>query len=149
MTPIAAQSALALSPHLLKLSALQRVFRCSCRVILAPLVHQLPLHRVYHRNFSYCIPTMASRLGTIVTENLDNALVYKTAKHNAIKPEPDLLLAVSENGSNMKVKLDIPAVELHVLKVSHLPTNSLWIHLLVSPTLSSINSIFPSTSIKC
>ena len=50
---------------------------------------------------------MASRLGTIVTENLHNALAYKTAKHHAIKPEPDLLLAVSENGSNIKVKLDM------------------------------------------
>lgn len=75
---------------------------------------------------------MASRLGTIVTENLHNALAYKTAKHHAIKPEPDLLLAVSENGSNIKVKLDIPAVELHVLKVSHNSLDSVRTYLFVS-----------------
>lgn len=61
---------------------------------------------------------MSSWLERIVTEKLADALTYKTAKHHAIKPEPDLLLQVSENGSNLKLKLHMPAVELRVLKVS-------------------------------
>jgi len=61
---------------------------------------------------------MSPWLERIVSEKLADALAYKTAKHHAIKPEPDLLLQVSENGSNLKLKLHMPAVELRVLKVS-------------------------------
>ncbi|KAH0286214.1 hypothetical protein M436DRAFT_84266 [Aureobasidium namibiae CBS 147.97] len=63
---------------------------------------------------------MSPWLEPLVTEKLADALTYKTAKHHAIKPEPDLLLQVSENGSNLKLKLDMPAVELRVLKVQNL-----------------------------
>jgi hypothetical protein len=75
---------------------------------------------------------MTSRLESIVIEKLRDALAYKTAKHHAVKPEPELLLAVSENGSNLKVDLNLPAVELHVLKVSHPSRSSLAASLLVS-----------------
>jgi hypothetical protein len=61
---------------------------------------------------------MSSQLEGVVTEKLRDALAFKTAKHNAIKPEPELLLAVSENGSNLKVELNMPDVELRVLEVS-------------------------------
>lgn len=68
---------------------------------------------------------MSSWLEAIVTEKLADALAYETAKHHEIKPEPELLLAVSENGSSLKFKLDLPAVELRVLKVGYLPSISL------------------------
>ena len=61
---------------------------------------------------------MSPRLEGVVTEKLRDALAFKTAKHHAIKPEHDLLLAVSENGSNLKVELNMPHVELRVLEVS-------------------------------
>lgn len=67
---------------------------------------------------------MSSWLEAIVTEKLADALAYETAKHHEIKPEPELLLAVSENGSNLKVKLDLPTVELRVLKVGDLSSMS-------------------------
>ena len=60
---------------------------------------------------------MSPWLERIVSEKLADALTYKTAKHHAIKPEPDLLHQVSENGSNLKLKLNLPAGELRVLKV--------------------------------
>lgn len=68
---------------------------------------------------------MSSWLEAIVTEKLADALAYETAKHHEIKPEPELLLAVSENGSSLKFKLDLPAVELRVLKVGYFSSISL------------------------
>ncbi|KAI4852372.1 hypothetical protein E4T44_01529 [Aureobasidium sp. EXF-8845] len=61
---------------------------------------------------------MSSRLEGVVTGKLRDALAFKTAKHHAIKPEPELLLAVSENGSNLKVELNMPDVGLRVLEVT-------------------------------
>lgn len=63
---------------------------------------------------------MSSWLEAIVTEKLADALAYKTAKHHQIKPEPELLPALSDDGSNLKFKLHLPAVELRVLKVSRI-----------------------------
>ncbi|KAH0020476.1 hypothetical protein KCU78_g6443, partial [Aureobasidium melanogenum] len=60
---------------------------------------------------------MTSWLGSTVSDKLAEALAYKTAKHHGIKPEPSLLLDVSENGSNLKVRVNMPTVSLHVLKV--------------------------------
>jgi hypothetical protein len=62
---------------------------------------------------------MTSWLGSTVSDKLAEALAYKTAKHHGIKPEPSLLLDVSENGSNLKVRVNMPTVSLHVLKVSN------------------------------
>jgi hypothetical protein len=83
---------------------------------------------------------MSSRLEDVVTEKLRDALAFKTAKHHAIKPEPELLLAVSENGSNLKVELNMPDVDLHVLEVSIFPQHHFDQHLFVSiDTLSPTN----------
>ncbi|KAG9843477.1 hypothetical protein KCU98_g7356, partial [Aureobasidium melanogenum] len=60
---------------------------------------------------------MTSWLGSTVSDKLAEALAYKTAKHHGIKPEPSLLLDVTENGSNLKVRVNMPTVSLHVLKV--------------------------------
>ncbi|KAG9668165.1 hypothetical protein KCU99_g8513, partial [Aureobasidium melanogenum] len=60
---------------------------------------------------------MTSWLASTVSDKLAEALAYKTAKHHGIKPEPSLLLDVSENGSNLKVRVNMPTVSLHVLKV--------------------------------
>lgn len=67
-----------------------------------------------------------------MTEKLRDALAFKTAKHHAIKPEPELLLAVSENGSNLKVELNMPDVELRVLEVSIIRRYYFDQHLFVS-----------------
>lgn len=61
---------------------------------------------------------MTSWLGSTVSDKLGEALAYKTAKHDGIKPEPSLLVDVTENGSNLKVRVNMPTVSLHVLKVS-------------------------------
>ncbi|KAG9512764.1 hypothetical protein KCV07_g9234, partial [Aureobasidium melanogenum] len=60
---------------------------------------------------------MTSWLASTVSDKLAEALAYKTAKHHGIKPEPSLLLDVSENGSNLKVRVNMPTVSLQVLKV--------------------------------
>ncbi|KAG9843642.1 hypothetical protein KCU98_g5884, partial [Aureobasidium melanogenum] len=60
---------------------------------------------------------MTSWLGSTVSDKLAEALAYKTAKHHGIKPEPSLLLDVTENGSGLKVRVNMPSVSLHVLKV--------------------------------
>lgn len=62
---------------------------------------------------------MTPWLASIVSDKLGEALAYKTAKHDGIKPEPSLLLDVAENGSNLRVRLNMPSVSLHVLKVSN------------------------------
>ncbi|KAH0360676.1 hypothetical protein KCU65_g9227, partial [Aureobasidium melanogenum] len=60
---------------------------------------------------------MTSWLGSTVSDKLAEALAYETAKHHGIKPEPSLLLDVTENGSSLKVRVNMPTVSLHVLKV--------------------------------
>ncbi|KAG9561736.1 hypothetical protein KCU71_g8053, partial [Aureobasidium melanogenum] len=60
---------------------------------------------------------MTSWLGSTVSDKLAEAFAYKTAKHHGIKPEPSLLLDVTENGSNLKVRVNMPTVSLNVLKV--------------------------------
>ncbi|KAK5999828.1 hypothetical protein QM012_004916 [Aureobasidium pullulans] len=60
---------------------------------------------------------MTSWLGSTVSDKLGEALAYKTARHDGIKPEPSLLLDVIENGSNLRVRVNMPTVSLHVLKV--------------------------------
>jgi hypothetical protein len=90
---------------------------------------------------------MTSHLEGIVIEKLRDALAYKTAKHHAVKPEPELLLTVSENGSNLKVDLSMPNVELRVLKVSHFLSSSLPTSLIVSP--ASIHVCFTIRRITC
>ncbi|KAG9910057.1 hypothetical protein KCV02_g14657, partial [Aureobasidium melanogenum] len=62
---------------------------------------------------------MTSWLGSTVSDKLAEAFAYKTAKHHGIKPEPSLLLDVTENGSNLKVRVNMPTVSLNVLKVSN------------------------------
>jgi hypothetical protein len=90
---------------------------------------------------------MTSHLEGIVIEKLRDALAYKTAKHHAVKPEPELLLTVSENGSNLKVDLSMPNVELRVLKVSRSPSSSPPTSLIVSPV--STNLCFTIRRITC
>jgi hypothetical protein len=94
-----------------------------------------------------CISTMTSHLEGIVVEKLRDALAYKTAKHYAVKPEPELLLTVSENGSNLKVDLSMPNAELRVLKVSRSPSSSPPTSLIVS--LVSTNLCFIIRRITC
>ncbi|KAI4719313.1 hypothetical protein E4T48_04434 [Aureobasidium sp. EXF-10727] len=60
---------------------------------------------------------MTSWLGSAVADKLGDAVAYKTAQHNHVKPEPFLLQDVIENGSNLKVRMNMPSVSLHVLKV--------------------------------
>lgn len=74
---------------------------------------------------------MNSWLGSTVSDKLGEALAYKTARHDGIKPEPSLLVDVTENGSNLKVRVNMPTVSLNVLRVSDL--SSLPLIALVNP----------------
>ncbi|KAH0336122.1 hypothetical protein KCU81_g8729, partial [Aureobasidium melanogenum] len=65
----------------------------------------------------FFISKMNSWLGSTISDKLGEALAYKTARHDGIKPEPSLLVDVTENGSNLKVRVNMPTVSLHVLRV--------------------------------
>ncbi|CAD0093791.1 unnamed protein product, partial [Aureobasidium mustum] len=60
---------------------------------------------------------MTSWLGDTVSDKVGEAVAYKIANRDGIKPEPSSLLDVTENGSNFKVRMNMPSVSLYVLKV--------------------------------
>lgn len=78
---------------------------------------------------------MTSWLASTVSDKLGDALAYKTAKHDGIKPEPSLLHDVAENGSNLRVRVNMPSVSLHVLKVSNFSSDSLIVLIILVLTL--------------
>lgn len=87
---------------------------------------------------------MTSWLGDTVSDKVGEAVAYKIANRDGIKPEPSSLLDVTENGSNFKVRMNMPSVSLYVLKVSD--SSSISPLVLVNPAVDFAISSDTSSS---